>query len=419
MDPLTLREHQEETFEDFKLAEEAGKYLDQHHHRHIKISAPSCLNEHQWKLTPQGYVGVIVLPDGGLLEVLPKITNLQHFFGMLVMAYDLDEVLDYNKLVDCKSIEAFYGKLAVKLAQLILEKRRRGLHRTFVKKFERLPFIRGKLDLDDIARHPWRTDYRCRFHDHTTDNEDNQILTYTLWYILKSGLLSSSETGPVQTAYQKMCNSTTVKTFTAQDCVGRRYDRVNRSYRPLHGLCRFFLENTGPEHGLKDHVMYPYMILMRELYQKYVTKYLQRNALEEWLVRDSERGGIGKRCNTLKFDIIIRDKKTGQVRFVIDTKYKNRTWDEQRDINQVFTYAKAVGCRQAVLVYPTKLKNPIDEELEGVRIRSLVFSVEEAPEKAGASFLQDLRSETKETPRPAPASASGGTRTPTSFDTGS
>lgn len=47
---------------------------------------------------------------------------------------------------------------------------------------------------------------------------------------------------------------------SANDTVGRFYNRLNVDYQPLHELCRFFLDQTGPSYTLGDYSMRPFLI---------------------------------------------------------------------------------------------------------------------------------------------------------------
>ena len=38
----------------------------------------------------------------------------------------------------------------------------------------------------------------------------------------------------------------TLERKKAAECVGRLYNRLSDDYEPLHGLCRFILEQSGP-----------------------------------------------------------------------------------------------------------------------------------------------------------------------------
>jgi hypothetical protein len=61
-----------------------------------------------------------------------------------------------------------------------------------------------------------------------------------------------------------------------------------------------------------------------------------------------------------------------------------------RRFAQVVAYAKAKGCQEAVLVYPSALSNPLNAEVGDIRIRSLVFSLDGDLDEAGRAFVQNV-----------------------------
>jgi 5-methylcytosine-specific restriction enzyme subunit McrC len=74
----------------------------------------------------------------------------------------------------------------------------------------------------------------------------------------------------------------------------------------------------------------------------------------------------------------------------MDTKYKAASTPSPEDFAQVVAYAKAKGCNEAVLVYPSALAKPLEAEVGGIRVRSLVFSLDGDLDEAGQVFVQDV-----------------------------
>lgn len=91
-----------------------------------------------------------------------------------------------------------------------------------------------------------------------------------------------------------------------------------------------------------------------------------------------------------KTDLVLYDSLTRKPRYILDTKYKTCNYTSKSDISQVVTYAIAKNCYQAILVYPINLKQPLDEKIGNIRVRSLTFSLETDLNQAGKSFLANL-----------------------------
>jgi 5-methylcytosine-specific restriction enzyme subunit McrC len=75
---------------------------------------------------------------------------------------------------------------------------------------------------------------------------------------------------------------------------------------------------------------------------------------------------------------------------VLDTKYKMAAKVDNADISQIVTYAKAKGCHEAVLIYPTQLQRPLDVQIADLHVRSLTFALDADLEEAGQQFLKFL-----------------------------
>ena len=89
-------------------------------------------------------------------------------------------------------------------------------------------------------------------------------------------------------------------------------------------------------------------------------------------------------------DIVLESDETGEIRAVLDTKYKAPQTPSKPDIHQIVTYAVAQGCNEAILIYPAPLQRPIDVNVGGIRVRSLSFRLDRDLSTAGAAFLADL-----------------------------
>lgn len=95
----------------------------------------------------------------------------------------------------------------------------------------------------------------------------------------------------------------------------------------------------------------------------------------------------------MSFDIdLVLEDENGKPQCILDTKYKLSQTPEEGDVAQVLAYALSVGCKQAVLVYPTRLSRPIDIVVGDIGVRSAGFIVDGDLELAGCEFLAELDS---------------------------
>jgi 5-methylcytosine-specific restriction enzyme subunit McrC len=253
-----------------------GEQLWREFSKQVAVEFPSPKTGGQWRLTNQGWAGYLPLePNLGVL-LTPKVP-ISNLFRMLAYAYDLKDLRFFDDLIEVDSLQDAYEHLAVLLAQRVLDRARRGLHRTYEPRHEKLPYVRGRIDVTPAIRTPWRLGLACHYAVHTADNEDNQILAWTLDRIARSGVCRGRALGTVRKAHRALQGTVRLAPFSARDCVGRSYTRLNEDYAVLHALCRFFLENLGPTHELGSHQMLPFVLDMAALFERFVAAWLTVN----------------------------------------------------------------------------------------------------------------------------------------------
>jgi 5-methylcytosine-specific restriction enzyme subunit McrC len=395
---VELREYVPTFFDRQEISEGDGELLWRHYKNNINVEFPSPITNRQWKLTSQGWVGFIPLTSELVIVLTPK-TVLGNLFRMLEYAYQLKDVIIFKDLIDCASLQDFYERLAAILAKKTLERGRKGFYRSYVGETDRLPYIRGRQDLQHAIRNPWEPRIKCDFEEFTADIEENQIVGWTLSRIARSGICSAATQPFVREAYRTLQGCAGAVPFPPSSCVNRTYNRLNSDYQTLHGLCRFFLEQAGPGHQVGNHKMLPFLVDMSYLFELFVAEWLLKNLPQGYILKKQERVKVGeKKKIVFKVDLILYDTATREAMYVIDTKYKTQPSPDPADIAQVVTYAETKGCKNAVLLYPGQMEEPIDEYIGDKRVRSLFFSLDDDLEEAGGLFLSNLFETTKPNP---------------------
>jgi 5-methylcytosine-specific restriction enzyme subunit McrC len=371
------------------LSSEAAEMIWQKYKDQIDVDLPSFQTEYHWQLTSLGFVGYLPVTPDLCLALRPKIP-LRNLFGMLEYAYRLDFKL-FEGLVDCATLEEFYERLANVLAKRVIDRQRRGLHRTYVPRTERSGFIRGKLDLMDRVRRPWNVFSECHFQEHTPQIEDNEILGWTLRGVAQGGVCSERVLPRIRHAYRGMNGINCFKAFSGKACTRRLYNRLNADYQVLHALCRFFLERSGPQYETGDHSLLPFLVDMNKLFEQFVAEWLRAHLPERFSLQIQSHFTIGDK-NDLRFiiDLVLTDVQSGETICVLDTKYKRPQAPAQSDIEQAIAYAVAKASREAILVYPVEIDRPLDTDIGGIHVRSMTFSLEENLEAAGNQFLDAI-----------------------------
>jgi 5-methylcytosine-specific restriction enzyme subunit McrC len=305
-------------------------------------------------------------------------------------AYALKSFHLLDGLTEAGSLMAFYERLAHILAQRTLARGRQGFYRAYLAHTDQLPYVRGQLKVRSGPRKTDAVRLTCRYQEHTADIPDNQILLYTLGQIARSQRCRGRVQATVRRAYHTLQGIATPHPYQPWDCIGRSYNRLNQDYQPLHALCRFFLEHSGPTHHVGDRTMMPFLVNMARLFELFVAQWLKAHLPAPWQLKAQERVSVGAN-DDVQFDIdLVLYDGSGRARAVLDTKYKAPEQTNNPDFNQIVTYAKAKGCHQAILIYPTPLTAPLDVRMDDLHVRSLTFALGGDLEVAGQQFIRAL-----------------------------
>jgi 5-methylcytosine-specific restriction enzyme subunit McrC len=359
----------------------------------VAVDFPSPKTEGQWQLTSRGWVGYIPLTQELGLALQPKM-ELENIFHMLEYAYRLESFCFLEGLTECQSLKDFYERLASVLAHRVLDRGRKGFYRAYLSETDRLPYVCGRVDMQQVVQTPWAVRLRCQYEEHTADIEENQILVWTLSRIARSGMCTERVLPTVRQAYRALQGFARPQPCSPQACVGRLYNRLSEDYKPLHALCRFFLEHSGPSHEVGERTMLPFLVNMARLYELFVAEWLKQHLPQDQVrLRAQERVTIGaEQALHFNIDLTLYDVETNRALCVLDTKYKVPEKPSSTDVSQVVTYAEIKGCQDAILIYPTLQNKPLDAPAGRIRVRSLAFSIDGDLEQAGQAFVQELLS---------------------------
>ena len=395
--PVELRivEDAASTFKPEALSAENGERLWRDYRSKINVEFPSLRTEQNWVLASQGWIGYVPLGPELRLVLEPKVP-IQNLFGLLEVAYDLSpRAFDLREgLIECGSLAELYERLAHVLAKRTLQRARSGLYHEYVGRDDVLPFVRGRMDLSRILTSPWSVELRCKYDEHSGEIGDNQILSWTLGQVLRSGLCTDRTLPTIRQAYRVVSRVAPPAPVSANECIRRLYNRLNDDYKPLHALCRFFLEGAGPQMQEGTHGMLPFLIDMSALFELFVARSaateLQERGTGLWADPHVKYQVGSAGAVNFDLDLAIRVQGSGRALCVVDTKYKRPERPSNDDISQVVTYALLEGCDDAVLVYPAPLAVPIDLVIGHVRVRSLTFDISGDLREGGARFLGGL-----------------------------
>ncbi len=386
---IVLKEFEPQRMERKELGVKRAKELLLHYRSQVDVEYPSPKTEGRFELRPKGWVGHIPIDKDVSLSIRPK-APLSNIFGMWELAHRLDFLFP-SGLKECKSLEEFFERLAMVLARKVIDRTRKGLYRAYVTQEEDLPFVRGRIDVSASLRRFGTVALPCRYQDHTADILENRILAWTLWRVIFSGLCTDRTLPTLQKAYRGLKGIAGAVPCKACDCDSVYYNRLNADYRPLHALCRFFLEQTGPTHRDGDRRMLPFLVDMSRLFELFVAEWTRLHIGKTYLVQEQHILRPGGMPNyQFRADMVIRDGESSKALCVVDTKYKNSDLPDQADVAQVVAYAELAGCQHALLVYPKALGSPIRMQIGRITVSSTSFDLDGELDISGEGFLEDL-----------------------------
>lgn len=389
---ITLTEYEPQLVDRALLPDAVGERLWQQFGRYVSVVPPSFQTGQRWQLTARGWVGHIPLTPQLRLLLQPKVP-VGNLLTLLTWAYGLEPVRPPGA-TRVATLEAFYDRLVDLLATQVLARARRGLQRAYQPVAGPQPVVRGRLDVTAQVRRPVGAHLPCRWELFSADTPDNRILAWTLHRLMQAGLASAATHERLQRAYRAVRGAVTLTPVTAAACAGRVYTRLNADYRPLHQLCRFFLDQLGPAFHDGERPFFPLLVNMERLFEQFVAAWLGQHvpaARPGWRVRPQETVRLGEDgALAYRADIVVRDA-AGRARLVVDTKYKRVSGGvDSADINQIIAYAAALNCPDAVLIYPDRPARTLDVAVGRHRLRVLAFPLDADLAAAGAALLTDL-----------------------------
>lgn len=389
MHVIELAEYQEVSVPAGLLTSEDADVLYARFSTELWVEEPSRRHPGEWVLRSNGFVGFIPVSERLALRLIPKVP-LHTLFGMLEWAYRLDPTW-LGGLYEAASVDEFYERLAMVLARRVLGRARRGLYRRYVGRTDRLGYVCGAIDLREHTRRPWSPTLQCDFEEHSADVPENQILAWTLATVARSGLCSERVRPTVRRAFHAVDGGVTPTPIRASQCLLKSYDRLCEDYRPMHALCRFFLEHAGAAHSRGGDMMLPFVIRMDVLFEKFVAAWLTGHLPPHLELAEQESLRVGQRDDLeFRIDLVVRDARSRTALLILDTKYKVPDSPALADIAQVVTYAEGKRCSQSALVYPAPLARPVRERVGDIWVQSLTFDLAGGLNVAGQTLLREV-----------------------------
>jgi 5-methylcytosine-specific restriction enzyme subunit McrC len=341
-------------------------------HPHFQLEWPNPGNNFRYRLRSKGWVGHIPVDDT-IMVVRPKVP-VGSIFGMLEIAYKLKSFNILEGETAVESLDEIYQRIASILAKRVNDRFRKGLYRAYVQKNDDLEYVRGRIDIKANIRNALITTPRlhCRYEELTADLEDNAILLWALYLVSRMGLTRDDVKRQVRQAYRSLISSVSLEPKDAHDCIERFYHRLNDDYKPMHGLCRFIIEHTGPGIGIGAQNFLPFSIDMPKLFEAFVAEWLAEKLPRQMKVDFQYYVQLNANVDlSYRMDLVLRDRQNGQALAVIDIKYKVDEQPSEDDVSQAVAYAVQLGVSRAHLIYPFSLSQSVEAMIGNVMISTI------------------------------------------------
>jgi len=336
------------------------------------------------KLKPLNYVGVV--KTGGItLEIFPKFVTDRRGNADLskkdIIARNLLKMLQYTHTVNIREIDyasifkerhSFFEVFISIFAKNLLSLLKCRQNREYMRKYDELRFIKGKIDFRRYTNPARLHIIPCTYHERAADNIINRTLKYTAY--LMSRIVEDRENYRTLRRILDLLDPVTLMPVTLQQVKSITFNRLNADFKPFIDICRIFLEGSTLTLQASTVETFSLLIPMESLFEQFVAGVIQREELHrkvfdsgaELKVQESIGYLIekdGKKLAEMRPDIII---KVGDEKVIIDTKYKlldpedKKFGVSQQDLYQMYAYCREINARKALLIYPEGL-NKINE----------------------------------------------------------
>jgi 5-methylcytosine-specific restriction enzyme subunit McrC len=331
-------------------------------------------------------IGVITLPDGTQIEILPKTSEAGQDVGetrerLWRMLGAVDNLHLYESteatlmLRDQPLVEALISKFLAEVSSLV----RRGLRKDYVRIEAEERFLKGSLNVARQLRQPPGRGHLFQIeYDVFSENRAENRLIYSA--LKRAAQWSRSEANQRLAAeLRRSFDDIPMSSDYGHDFKAWSEGRHMVHYRSLKGWVRLILNEQCPLTLKNRHAGISFLFKMDELFEKYVGRTLGHQLAQQGLVlKEQLRGRYlsdQPKAFLLKPDMGIY--RAGKLIAILDTKWKlidrDTKYDDgepdpkaginQSDMYQLYAYGQKYldGHGMLVLVYPswTRFSEPL------------------------------------------------------------
>lgn len=342
-------------------------------------------------ITAQNYVGTIVMNDGTVIEILPKVCSDHDPDRARRLLVDMLRTLEHSpfKAIQTAHLKAdrvplfeIFIRMFIDEVFVIAKKGLRSGYRT-VQANENV--VRGKLLFSQQIKQniAHRERVFVERDEFDVNRPENRLIRATLQFLSRRSGTSRNRADLKTLLNIFACVESSVN--YADDFSKCTSERGVRDYAAALRWCRVFLAGQGFTSYTGPEVAWALLYPMEVLFESYVAEKLKRllPAKDFSVSVQDQRHFLFDSPNRqfqLRPDIVVTRKQDGKV-FILDTKWKlltntpPRYGISQADMYQMYVYQKKYGAESVTLLYPETDQIPAEQRIafhssDGVTVRA-------------------------------------------------
>lgn len=324
-------------------------------------------------VTFKNYVGVIELPSGQQIEILPKVEfrageqdQTKRIFLNMLRALDEFPAKVFSMANLCVERMTIYDIFINIYLQQVRSLLRKGLRAAYINKSENLARFKGKLLVTKQIKHNYinQQNFFVSYDEFELDRSENRLIKATLLKLKR--VTRSNQNSKLCSQLLHSFDQVNASTNFELDFAKVQLDRTTKDYAMLIAWARVFLYDKSFTTFSGDQASRSLLFPMEKMFEAYVAKHvLQTFGAKQWEVSTQDRGyylfdeldGVSAKRFALRPDIVLKHPDYGTV--VLDTKWKRLVDNpkknfgiSQADMYQMYGYAKKYNSSNIWLLYP-------------------------------------------------------------------
>ncbi len=312
----------------------------------------------------KNYVGLIQLPSGFQIEILPKIYNGDNDLIVKKIFIKMLRSLRHFKGRKLNDADLYTSKMPLyeifirMYLEMLLTLIKRGLKSSYTLREDNLNFLKGKLLFNQQIRYNTvhREKFFVRFDEYSLDRPEHRLIKSAL---IKLQQKSQNFTNR-KLIYQMFAEFDFVEPSTnfAKDFAAVVIDRQNNEYKEIMRWTKIFLKDESVTSFAGISNAQALLFPMEKLFETYVAHCLRENLSGyEVKLQVSEKYLFdAPQTFQLRPDILLEGVEK---KFIADTKWKRLCNNpksnygiSQADMYQMYAYAKKYNISRVILLYP-------------------------------------------------------------------